>query len=102
MKEVITNYTERRIIASFVPNERVLLAIHPADGTGCAFEKEVEKMEPGALWLESWAIMDRDDENDYSRYLLYLHDWVVNHVEMFEGKESPMSYEAWKAPDEAL
>lgn len=86
----------RRIVAFIEADEETLLAIHPEDGVGVAFEKEMGWVEASGIRVNEWAISDDDDEFAYARYLRYLFDWTMNHVEDFDKLDSPMTFEKWK------
>ena len=86
----------RRIMAFIVPDEAKLLDKHPKDGVGVAFDTEMEKLKGDGIRVNNWAVVDDDDEHSYARYLCYLFDWTMDHVEDFDKLESPMTYEEWR------
>ena len=86
----------RNIVAFINADEDKLLEIHPEDGVGVAFEKEMGWVEESGIKVNAWAIADADDEHSYARYLVYLFGWTMDHVENFDKLESPMSYEEWR------
>lgn len=86
----------RRIVAFIEADEDTLLEIHPEDGVGVAFEKEMGWTEASGIKVAEWAISDDDDEHPYARYLRYLFDWTMNHVEDFDKLDSPLTYEEWR------
>ena len=91
----------RRIVAFIEADEDKLLNLHPEDGVGVAFEKEMNWVVPCGIKVESWAVSDADDTEPYARYLDYLFAWTMDHVEDFDNMESPMSYAQWKEREAA-
>ena len=86
----------RRIVAFLDVDEDTLLSFHPEDGVGVAFEKQMGWVKGSGIKVAEWAISDDDDEHPYARYLRYLFDWTMNHVEDFDTLDSPMSYDEWR------
>ena len=86
----------RRIIAFIDADENLLLENHPEDGVGVAFEAEMGWVANSGIHVVEWAISDADDTDVYGRYLHYLFKWTMAHVEYFEEKGSPMSFEQWQ------
>lgn len=86
----------RRIVAFLDVDEDTLLSFHPEDGVGVAFEKQMGWVKGSGIKVAEWAISDDDDEHPYARYIRYLFDWTMNHVEDFDKLESPLTYEAWQ------
>ena len=86
----------RRIIAFIDADEDLLLENHPEDGVGVAFESEMGWVANSGIHVEEWAISDADDTDVYARYLHYLFKWTMAHVENFDGKGSPMTFDQWQ------
>ena len=86
----------RRIIAFIDADEDLLLENHPEDGVGVAFEAEMGWVANSGIHVVEWAISDADDTDVYGRYLHYLFKWAMAHVENFEEKGSPMTFDQWQ------
>lgn len=78
----------REIIAIVGVNEDAV-----DEAPGFLFE---EKIDGSGLSLDSWAIVDHDDENEWEQYLRYLVGWAIaHHYEEYKGM-SPACYDEWK------
>ena len=86
----------RRIIAFIDADEDLLLENHPEDDVGVAFETEMGWVKDSGIHVVAWAISDADDTDAYARYLHYLFNWTMAHVENFEEKGSTMTFEQWQ------
>lgn len=97
----------RRIIAFIDADEEMLTMLHPEDGVGAAFEKEMARSEaPGGITVADWCISDADDEIEYGRYISYLFQWAMDHSQDVDATthsimHSPMTFQEWKEEQKA-
>lgn len=87
----------RKIIAVIDADEELLLANHPEDGIGTAFEKEMEGVRSCGIQVADWVISDSDDEVEYARYINYLFQWALEHANEIDAHThsimpSPMDF----------